>query len=382
MVIRTITCHHTYNHGAMLQAFALVSYLRSQGHDVAVIDYRPQYQPGSKVNPAHSTGIGFLSLFGLRHLYGWYKKIQAPKRKDYYVLEQARRNSFELFFNKYIVLTKEQYTSFKQLRDNPPIADLYIAGSDQIWNTNFQNGRDRAFYLDYGAPKRKISYAASFATQEVNPRFKRFVRRELANFDAISVREESGLQILESLGYDGKTVMDPVFLLDFPLWDNIIEQDKSLDGEMNEDYILTYDFDSNVAVETIARRLSKLNKCRIFSVSPAIKSYADKSFVCCSPLKFVSLVKHARCVVSNSFHGTAFSMIYEKDFFVVKRKDGLNVRMQDLLSHYNLSERLVSSDVDNAILIRKIDYKPVIELLKKDITSSKSFLHYQIDLAK
>lgn len=366
----------------MLQAYALAKYLQSLGHDVAVIDYQPWYQPAHKVVPGGGATVGFFSIFGVRQLYGWYKKWQAPKRMAYYRLEQERRDAFEQFYNQYMPVTQIQYTSIRQLRDNPPMADLYIAGSDQIWNTNLQNGRDSAFYLDFGAPKRKISYAASFATEELNKRFKRFVRRQLANLDSISVREESGLRILESFGYTGTPVMDPVFLLDNQQWDNIIKQDKSLDNETNDDYILTYDFDSNETIEAIARRLSALNNCRIYSVSPDKKSYADKSFVCCSPLKFVSLIKHARCVISNSLHGTVFSMIYGKDFFVIKRKDGLNVRMRDLLSHYNLSERLIDANVDVAMLKKKIDYTLVNEWLEKEIIQSKSYLQQQIDLTK
>lgn len=378
MIIRTITCHHSYNHGAMLQAFALVRYLQSLGHDVAVIDYRPRYMPRQKVDYFYVSS-GFFSTFGIRHLYGLYKMIQAPKMRGYYELEHARRDVFEQFCNKFIPVTQTLYASGKQLRANPPEADLYIAGSDQIWNTNLRNGRDCAFYLDFGSPKRKISYAASFATQEVNARFKRFVHRQLANFDAISVREKSGLSILRSLGYEGIVVVDPVFLLDCHQWDKVIELDDSIVDGIDDDYILTYDFDSSLAVKEIALRLSALYNCKVYSVSPGKRSYSDKSFVCCAPLKFVSLVKHARCVISNSFHGTAFSMIYGKDFFVVKRKDGLNARMQDLLKEYDLSDRLIDMDVSDDTLMNNIDYSFVAPKLNQNIAASKEYLLNQID---
>ena len=97
---------------------------------------------------------------------------------------------------------------------------------------------------------------------------------------------------------------------------------------------------------------------------------------------FVSLVKNAQCVIGNSFHGAAFSMIFEKDFFVVNRKDGLNVRMQDLLNRYGLSRRLISPDVSDESLMTDIYYKPVQEKLQQDIDFSKSFLQHQIELAE
>lgn len=383
MKIRTITCHHSFNHGAMLQAFALVKYLQTLGHDVAVIDYRPKYQPGHKVDPSFTPGIGFLGTFGLRHLYGLYKRIQAPRRKAYYELEQSRRDTFESFFKKYIQVTQTQYTSIKQLRNNPPEADMYIAGSDQIWNTKIKNGRDSAFYLDFGHPKRKISYAASFATTTLNGRFKAFVRSKLRNFDAIGVREKSGLLILESLGFDGLIVVDPVFLLARHVWDVILGPHEGVFNEDADDYILTYDFEARGGIiEPVAKRLSTLFKCKIYSVSPYNLSYADRSFVCCCPFSFVSLIKHARCVVSNSFHATAFSLIYAKDFFVVNRKDGLNVRMQDLLSHYGLSNRLINGSENDEFLVEHIDYNSVDKILAEDIIESKSFLQNQIEFAK
>ena len=381
MKIRTITCHHAFNHGAMLQAFALVRYLQSLGHDVAVIDYRPRYMPTHKIDPGFVYD-GILSIFGVRHLYGWYKRLQMPSRRSHYALEQSRRDAFETFFKRFIPVTQVQYTSIKQLRRNPPEADVYIAGSDQIWNTNMKNGRDDAFYLAFGLPKRKISYAASFATQTLNKRYSCFVRKRLSRFDAISVREESGLRILESLNCTGVTVVDPVFLLNRKDWDDVLRQDARDDGQ-GEDYILTYDFEFNKSfIEPIAIRLAALLKCKIYSVGPINRDYADKSVVSCSPLTFLSLVKNARCILSNSFHGTAFSMIFSKDFFVVNRKDGLNARMQDLLNHYGLPERLIDSTVDDVLLLKNIDYTSVAKKMTHDIDMSKSFLQHQIDLAR
>ena len=369
MIIRTITCHHAYNHGAMLQAFALVEHLRSMGHDAAVIDYWPYYMPRDKVN--FNWVPQRYDYWGVRSLYKWLKK---PYRQ----LEQARHDCLDSFFNQYIPVTEREYNSIDQLRQNPPVADLYIAGSDQIWNTTFPNGSDLAFYLSFGAPKRKVSYAASFATSALKEGSQDFVKAQLKNFDAISVREQSGLAILESLGYKGTVVVDPVFLLNSSQWDAMTEND--LDG--NEDYILAYDFEKrNSSVGPVAKRLTSLFGCKIYSVSPFRHHYANKHFVAVSPDKFVSLIKHARCVVSNSFHGTAFSMIYKRDFFVVNRKDGLNVRMRDLLNHYDLSDRLVSIDANDEMLQRGINYEQVNQQLKRDIDSSKSFLLNQIELA-
>lgn len=370
MVIRTITCHHAYNHGAMLQAFALVKYLQSLGHDVSVIDYWPQYM--SKYNVDFKSVPQKYDYIGLRQLYRYLKK-------SYHQLEQLRRDSFESFFSKYIPITSAAYNSIDDLRRNPPDADLYIAGSDQIWNTTFNNGNDPAFYLSFGSPKRKVSYAASFATSELKNGTQTFVQEQLKNFDSISVREQSGLEILDELGYQGVVVADPIFLLGTNQWDEMLSNEIT----QGDDYILAYDFEPrNGPVGLISKRLATLMGCKIFSVSPFKHRYADRAFVDCSPDIFVSLIKNARCIVSNSFHGTAFSMLYGRNFFVVNRKDGLNIRMKDLLSRYKLNDRLVSLGVADESLVKNVDYNSVNKLLKNDVDFSKSFLSQQLELAK
>lgn len=368
MIIRTITCHHSFNHGAMLQAYALLTYLQSLGHDAKVIDYRPPYMPDLHINfnwvPSEYNYIGIKQL---------YRLLKLP----YLRLEQKRRDALERFFNDYISITDTEYQSIDDLKSNPPEADLYISGSDQIWNTTFKNGSDPAFYLDFGSPKRKISYAASFATSKLELGTEPFVKNQLGNLDSISVREASGKKLLSELGYDGTIVVDPVFLLTREQWDMFDNTPQADEG-----YILIYDFEKKgSSIEAIAKRLARLADCKVYSVSPFKRRYADKCFVDVGPDVFVSLVKHAQCVISNSFHGTAFSMIYEVPFFVVNRKDGLNVRMKDLLCHYGLTDRLITPDAHDGLLMSDIYYAPVQELLVHDIEHSKSYLSRQIELA-
>lgn len=356
----------------MLQAYALVAYLQSLGHDAKVIDYRPPYMGTAEVD---------INKVSERFDYPVVKQLYRLIKRYPRLREQKRRLALERFFSKYMCVTGEQYSSIDELRKNPPIANLFIAGSDQIWNTTFNNGNDPAFYLDFGNPKRKISYAASFATDALASGSDVFVEKQLRNFDAISVRESSGRRLLESLGFDGIEVVDPVFLLEQKQWDLFDE------GPVTQDkYILVYDFEPGKSgIKRIAKRLAAMyGGCKIYTVTPSFSyfDYADKSFMVCSPDEYVSLIKHAECVVSNSFHGTAFSMIYGKNFFVVNRKDGLNARMRDLLDHYHLSDRIIGVDAQNDILRKSIDYEKVNALLCQDIESSKSFLQHQIDLAK
>lgn len=363
MKIKTITCHDVYNSGASLQAFALQRYLESQGHEVQIIDYKPDYLSNHfnlwAINPKYNKPV-------LREAY-WMVKL------PYRIKARARKKPFDQFTQHYLHLTR-RYSSVVELRKDPPEADVYIAGSDQIWNTTLPNGTDAAFYLDFGSA-RKISYAASFATPALREGTGHFVKQKLKNFDAISVREKSGIGLLNNLGYEGNQVVDPVFLLSKEDWDALLSDNHlASQPELKEPYILVYNFEPKGPISIVADRLARLIKCKIYSFGPYAMPYAQKNFVNNGPLDFVALIKSAQCVVSNSFHATVFALIYSRDTFVVNRQDGLNQRMKDLLEDYGLGDRLISPTASDAQLIEHIDYSKVNPIFEKSIANSKDWL--------
>lgn len=360
MKIKTITCHDVYNLGASLQAYALQRYLQNEGHDVEIIDYKPDYLSGhfnlwGVGNPIYNKPI-IKQLYLAAKLPG---RLKALKRKKV----------FDQFTHQYLRLTK-RYHNNEELKADPPVADVYIAGSDQIWNTLFPNGKDPAFYLDFVPPgKKKISYAASFATKEIADGWTPFVKKMLANLDAVSVREKSSLPLLTSLGRpDGVAVCDPVFLLDRNEWEKIMNKTVSLD----EDYILTYDFENNPTIKEIAQNMKKEKGYKIYNVGPFKMNYADKNFVNAGPLEFLSLVNHSSFVISNSFHATAFSLIFQKNFCVVNRKEGINERMKSLLGDLQLGDRIISEY--NLNVPKNINFKNNIFTHNNIIRLSKAFL--------
>ena len=321
MKICTITCQNAVNHGARLQCYALVHWLQMQGHDVEVIDYRPSYSLDARL--WYWPGISIRK---------WVKLLL------YYTTRKRnieRRKYFDAFSRKYIPLTKLVYHNIDELRKNPPEADLYIAGSDQIWNTTFVNGIDPAYYLDFGSNNiRRESFAASFATKSLKPGTDCFVKEQLKKFDKITVREQSALAILDSLGLKGTQQEDPVFLLSSTEWDKVADGSGA-----GEKYLLVYDFYLGNDIKSEAQRIAKEIGLKIFSICRSNLSYADKNYVYAGPETFVSLIKHASYVVSNSFHGTAFAMIYGVPFRVIDRPDGLNIRMHDLLERKGYSSK-------------------------------------------
>lgn len=368
MIIRTITCHDVYNLGASLQAYALQYYLKSKGHDMRIIDYKPDYLSrhfkfNIIANPKFDKPV-------IRQLY---LIAKFPGR----LLELKRKKKFDSFTHKYLKLTR-RYDSYESLKADPPVADCYIAGSDQIWNTIFQNGRDSAFYLDFGSPEvKRISYAASFATSTVAVEYRDFVSNKLSRLDAISIREKSSLSLLVELGRkDGVAVCDPVFLINKAEWNKLVVQECG-NSVKKEKYLLVYLTDRSLQIEKIASTVKEKTGWKIYSVGGLKAHCSDKSYRNAGPLDFVNLIKNAEFVISNSFHATAFAIIMGTKFCVVNREDAINERMKSILEDYDLSNRLVSEFNDT--LLNDIDINELDACRIRLTNASKEWLTAQLE---
>ena len=362
MKIKTITCHDVYNLGASLQAYALSEYLRQQGHDVQIIDYKPIYLRHYRL-----TGVPN-PRFDKPFVRQAYQIAKFPGRLCDR-LTSRRKKVFDAFTARYLLVTERTYASNEALKTDPPEADVYIAGSDQIWNPVFQNGKDPAFFLDFVPEgKRRISYAASFAVEELSQEDQSRMRPWLAKLDAVSVRESSAVTILKKMKISGCQVMDPVFLLDRPHWEKLAVRPSE------EGYILVYDFDRSPVMAALAKKLAAETGKKIISLFPM--DGAEEVWQNAGPLEFLGAVQNAGIVLSNSFHATAFSLIFQKDFYVLNREEKINTRMRDLLGAVELEERLVSGP--DSLAVPSICWGNVNAGLSARIDNSKFYLKTQI----
>lgn len=361
MKINTITCHDVYNLGASLQAYALATYLKDCNHDVQIIDYKPDYLSRHYSlrwvpNPSYDRPV-IRQAYLLAKLPG---RLKAQR--------SLRKKNFDSFREAYLPLTTQCYASAGELQADCPEADVYIAGSDQIWNPVFQNGKDPAFFLQFAPDiKKKISYAASFSVDELSPDDSERIFPWLRRLNAISVRENSGVALLADMGLAGTQVVDPVFLLAKEQWGDI-----AICPDMKE-YILVYDFDNSALVRSIANALAKKTGKKIVSVFSM--DGADQVWSDMGPREFLGALLNADCVISNSFHATAFSLIFQKDFYVVNREEKINTRMRDLLVSLSLSDRLISALPDETTALL---WNDIQEKLDSQIAVSKAFLRDQI----
>lgn len=366
--IRIITIHYGTNHGSVLQSYALSTYLKAKGHDVKVIDYIP---PRYKI---------WNSL--LRRNRG---KYPLPVIMLYYplaVLKSFRvREKFERFLRRNIELTK-RYTTKEALKKDPPEADVYISGSDQVWNNDYNGNEDLTYFLDFApAHAKRIAYAASFGKERITEQeYLNSVQPLLTEFAAISVREKDAQNILQEMNISSVHVVDPVFLLTKEQWRAFerpihVEEKYTLvyvmDGLHEEllDYAQKIQESMGNAIYTIS--FSKINDPRV-----------SKSFYLTDPKDFVGLMQKADTVVTNSFHGTAFSVMMGKKFITVGKKQ-YNSRMESLLKRLNLMQHFVPSGENLspericAALQRKNDNSA--ETLQAWVEISKEFIDNSIE---
>lgn len=369
MQIKTLTSHDVYNYGASLQAYALMTYLKQQGHEVAIINYKPEYSTRKYnymwVNPEsqwHKYRI-------TRIIYCILKFIQRLSM-------QKSKQAFDKFTQEHLSLTKE-YITFNELKENPPTADAYIVGSDQVWNSFYDTGKDPAFYLAF-APEyiKKISYSASFSITSIDENIKPFVKEMLQSFDYIAVREHHALEILEDLKLKGTWVLDPIFLLSIQTWKEIM-----IPYKKEKSYLLVYDFENNESIKSFALQLAKARGLKIYSINDTYPLlYADKNYSSAGPQEFLTLIYHCDCFISNSFHGSAFSILFHKDFYIFPRnRHNVNSRMESLLDMFEIKQRLVTQASEYEIAINTpIDFNKTEVILQKELEISKHYLQYAL----
>ena len=369
MIIKTITCHDVYNCGASLQAYALQEYLTQLGHQVEIIDYKPVYLSGH-----YKLGGIFNPKYDRPFLRTAYLLAKLPRR----LMALRRKRLFDKFTIDYLHLTSKRYSSHESLTSDPPYADVYLAGSDQIWNPLFPNGKDPAFFLDF-APSTSIraSYAASFATNEIDTAYLPWLKVQLARMDRIAVREPSSLPLLRRLGYpEAQAACDPVFLLPPEHWKRLAPPILN----KNNPYIFVCDFDQSQDIYESALQAAQQINAHILYLGipyrrhPIIHNISLRT----GPLEFLSRILYADLVISNSFHATAFSILFCKPFYTVNRTSNINLRMEDLLSGTHLNTR--NTATWNVNLLRREDIEEAYIFYKTVIEESKEYLSHLLHL--
>ena len=269
-------------------------------------------------------------------------------------------------------MTDKTYKNNEELIKNTPKADIYCTGSDQVWNSDWNGGIDKALFLDF-APnnKRKIAYAASFGKNQLDEFEIKETKKMLKKYKKISLRESNGVKIMESLGIDDTiNVVDPTLLLTGDEWRKI-----SSNKYANEKYILVYNLNRNKKIDKYAENLSKKTGLKVKFLSYQLHEFYKKGKMYCNPVveDFLALIDNAEYVISDSFHATAFSINFNTNFIIVF-PNKFSSRVKSILELTGLENRVAKDENDLEICNKKIDFKYANEIIKKEREKSLKWL--------
>jgi len=342
--IGTITFHWATNYGAVMQAYALQKHLNDIGYETEIINYVP-----SRIKI-----IQFLLNI---------KNMDFSQLKKEYRLKKFRKIELKI--------SKHKYKNNKSLFDCSNKYNAIICGSDQIWNESFTStveGKPTlSYFLNFaGSKTKKISYAASFGTDALSNKTKNIVLPELEKFESISVRENSGKIIIKDLGMDATLVLDPTMLLEKEGYNELLSDKKF----QNSPKVFSYIIHNN---QTKAIEISNYIKSNYGK--DVNEKYCD---INCGLYEWLNNIKNAKVVVTNSFHGMVFSIIFNTPFIIIPiENSGMNDRITTLLGLLNLENRKISEfnpKVIEDILLQEIDWITVEENLKRLRAESCNYL--------
>lgn len=328
MKVGIITFHRALNYGALLQAFALRHSLSKFGAEARVLDYR---------NPVME-GMYFYPSFSQR---------KTVKAKIKYLIqgksELKRREKFESYRKTYLNLSEELFTS-DDLKIVSETYDRFITGSDQVWNYGAHDF-DKNYFLQFVNDRnKKYSYAASFGLSSLPEDYKEEYRNILGDFAMCSVRERQGLDILSSLGIENQRVdLDPTMLLTKEEWHTQF----NISDKPKHKYIFAYYFELTETLRTYIEQLANKTGYMVVFAGNSLKApfrCRCKGLKTADPIDFVNAISNAEYVVTNSFHGTAFSMIFNKKFYVelLKTDSKVNSRIENILQTFSSEKQIIA----------------------------------------
>lgn len=363
--VKIITFHAPYNYGSSLQAFALQRVVKSLGYGCKTINFRTSDQKKMYCSCCRTP---------IRSVKDVIKRLFL---KPYKAALDEKLAKFEYFIANDLEHTQE-YTSLDMLMSNPPEADVYITGSDQVWNTHCPDF-DMAYFLPFAKGSRMVSYAPSMC-KAPKQGYIAEIKMCLSLFDAVSVREQSSSDLVEDLiGRPPQIVLDPTLLLSRDEWDQFVKPEPLVQG----DYLFFYTPYMKDDVIDVVKYISKeLNLNIVISNFIDYKLLYDKSFthrLSTGPWDFLNLIKNARIVCSSSFHSIIFSVLYDVPFCAINALN--DERMSYLLQRTELERNNIFSDSINDEGFRerlhallKVDYSTAHTYIETEKINSISYL--------
>lgn len=369
MKISIITRHAISNYGSILQTYATQKAINKIGHDSEIINYIREEEKGINIAKTFSKTSKLANKNIITKLI--YIILQFP---NLYLMDSR----FSKYRNKYLKQTPVEYHSNKQLKENLPEADVYCTGSDQVWGNIGTAIYDPAYFLEFVPQGKKcITYAASFGKDKIEEHLIEKLPELTKKYSKLLIREDTGVDILQK--YTNKKnieqVLDPTLLLTKEEWNELGEKIKLKENS----YILVYQLHHNKFFDEYLKKVSKLTKLPIIRINPSFyfKFKFGKFEYLPTPGQFITYFKNAKYVITDSFHGTVFSIIYNKKFVDIL-PNKTSTRIESILKLVGLEKRIIKNLDEVSWLDDRIDYKEIniklaserkksIELLRRAI---------------
>ena len=363
-----LTYHKSFNYGALLQVFATQKIVEKLGHEGFVVNYE------NKDEKKENTFLSYKKGFDLK------RNLKDLIRNIFLKSYSIRKNNFSKFSNnlkKTVIVTDGG-----EINSKLDYIDIFMAGSDQIWNPEINGGKfDDVFLLDFTS-KKKISYASSSGSHKFTSEEQEYLKKVLSTFNNISVRESYLQKELKKIGFKNvNLVLDPTLLFTREQW-KIECYDEDILKSVPEKYILVYILEpfNNFCKEQI-KNLKQIYGLKTVNVgfSTRKKEGIDINLTNVTPERFVALIANATLIVTDSFHGTAFSVNFNKDFFAILNPSN-PIRVQNFLENLKLENRILSDIKNKKSDKSKVIYDYANKILIKEREDSIEYLKKAIEI--
>lgn len=357
MKVGIITRHAVANYGSILQAYATQKAVEKLGYESEIINYIRTDEQGFNISDTM-----------LRRNQKWnknfltrviYKVLQTPVYAGTYY-------KFRKFSKEFLMESNRVYASTQDLLEYPT-ADIYCTGSDQVWGKIGNVEYDENYFLQFAPSDKKcIAYAASFGKEKLSSELQSALPSLLEKYSCIGVREVSAVNLVQNAGYDAVQVLDPTLLLSALEWKQVTS-----DYIREKGYVLIYQLHNDKRLEKYAAQFAKKTNRKLIRISISML-YIFKSGKLAympTPSEFLKYFQNCDYVVTDSFHATVFSILFNKNFVDILPK-GTGTRIVSLLQLFGLEDRIVSDYNDFAIADSDICYEKVNAILEEERTKS------------
>lgn len=352
MNIKVITRHCPSNYGSLLQSIATITVVERLGCECQIIDYVRSDERGLKA-----------ILTALKHKKEWSRN---PLKKMAYMIlrypeERWAQYKFDRMRTQYLKLTTRCNSVEKLSMLN---ADVFMTGSDQVWGPMLNGNYDEAYFLSFVKDNtKKIAYAASFGRTDFNEQIIADYKKMLINYNSIAVRENSAVDLLNQMNVPCEAqVLDPTLLLTNKEWSKYVN--KEIAGK----YILVYQLHHNKTLDNYAKRFAEKLGLPLLRISPFFHQIARNGKLIYLPKlgEFLSYIKNCSYFITDSFHGTAFALNFNKQFLEILPNNETGSRNLSILKLTGLEDRIVTDFDDFSIAENNIDYGRVNDILDKE----------------